>query len=538
MEKIQIKCSSCGQKFAVSESYKNRVVECGACDHRFKVEGSAIVRQKKKYYPGERTKLNSDSFAKVDSDTVPPQAEANSNLGFQPALQHKNVGAGYAQPPSPKRSFAILLGIFLIILFIVIFILGSRPDGILRNMDGQKRILLAAFIAILGSGLIIGGFRSKVKGIFLALLLGGTLVALPFLFPVLITPEVTEGSRLGSNDSNVIQDEKIKAQEEQKIDTYKNNIGYRKVTSRRAEATNPDHIKVLVVRDIGSHTDTICNYLEEELNLDFLPTTYTSDRSLDGRRITLIIMEADISTADLYELTKKFGIPAEMNAMRTELDVIEVLVKEDKLTNTSTDILLDESNPSFFDANYAELYHISRDRRIAAIQRLEKVKLSLGRRADIADQLSKMINIKDQEISNEAIRTLKKWSVPEYKLDNKVKAYADALADKGNLESPVLEYLIDKKVPGISGILSKQWLNSNGHLIWDDIIRRAGKQGEAAIIKALPKAKSAHLKAASSVLLKIGTRKSLPALSAALSRADKEDAKYLKATIDEIKSRR
>ena len=70
MEKIQIKCSSCGQKFEVSGSYRNRTVECGACDHRFKVEGAALVRQQKKYYPGEKSQINTDSFAKIESDNI------------------------------------------------------------------------------------------------------------------------------------------------------------------------------------------------------------------------------------------------------------------------------------------------------------------------------------------------------------------------------------------------------------------------------------------------------------------------------------
>lgn len=538
MEKIQIKCSSCGQKFAVSESYKDRIVECGACDHRFKVAGDAILQQKKKFYPGERTQLNSDNFAKLETDTVPQQAEANSNLGFQPALQHKNVGPGYAQPPSAKRSFAILVGAGLIILFIVIFIVGSSQNGMLENVDEQKRILLAAFIAILGCALIIGGFRHKIKGLAIALVLGGSLLALPFVFPVAQTPEVTDGDDLGFANSIAVDEVKTKAESEKKIDAYKNDIGYRKVISRRENASNAKLIKAIVVRDIGSHTDTICDYLEEELNLESKPITYASERSLEGRRVTLIILEHDVSTPDLVEITKKFGDPAEMNQMRTELDVIEVLVKEDRLTSTSTDILTDETNPLFFSGNYQELFNISRDRRLAAVQRLEKVKSSLGRRSDIADKLSKMINVKNQTISNEAIRALNKWTIPEYKLDHKVKNYAEALADKGNLNTSVMEYLIEKKIPDISDILAKQWLNSNGHLIWDDLIKQAGPQGELAIIKALPQADSAHLKAASSVLMKIGTTKSLPALSATLNRADKEDAKYLKATIDEIKSPR
>jgi len=497
------------------------------------------MRQKKKYYPGERSQINSDNFAKVDSANDSVQPVPTNELGFQPAPQYdKHVNPNHVQPASTKRTFAVAAGALLIILFIVIFILGSQPDGMLQNMDGQKRILLAGFIALLGSGLIIGGSRHKIKGILLSLLLAGSLITLPFVFPVLKTPEVSAGSDLATNDPTKIKENLTKEGLDKEIQDYKINIGFKKVASTRAKSSNPSHVKALIVRDIGSHTDTIANYFKDVLNLDIAPIERTGERSLDSRRVTLFIIEAPITTEELIELTKKFGTPAEMNQIRTQLDVVEVLVNEDKLRNTSSEILDDENNPAFFNANLQELFHISADRRIAAIQRLDKVKSSLGRRADIADRLSKMINTNDTKISDEAIRTLKKWAIPEYKLDHKVKSYAEALADKGNLALPVMQYLVEKQVPDISDILAKQWLNSNGHLVWDDIVQKAGSQGETAIIKALPKANSAHLKAASSVLRRIGTKRSLPALSAALARAKKEDAKYLKATIDEIKSRR
>ena len=537
MEKIQIKCSSCGQKFAVSESYKNRTVECGACDHRFKVEGAAIIKQNKKYYPGEKSQVNSDSFGKVDSDNKSVSPIENNELGFQPAPQYnKKIDPSYAQPPSARRTFATVTGAGIIIFFIVIFILGSRPDGMLQNIDSQKRIILAGFIVLLGSCLIISGSRNKIKGIFLSIMLGGSLATLPFVFKVTKSPEVSDGSKLDT--SNPEQKEETRNDIEKKIEQYKINIGFRKVQSARKNANDPSHVKALVVRDIGSHTDTIANYFKEELALEIPPTDYQGERSLDSRRVTLFVLNTDISTDELIEMTKKFATPAVMDIVRTQLDVVEVLVDEEKLKNRNSKILDDESNPEFFNANFQELFHISRDRKITALQRLEKVKSSLGRRADIADKISMMINVKDVQLSNEAIRTLNKWAIPEYKLDYKVKAYAEALTDKGNLELPVMEYLVEKKIPNISNILANQWLNSNGHLIWDDLIRQAGSQGEAAIIQALPSADSAHLKAASSVLIKIGTRKSLPALNAALVRAEKEDAKYLKATIDEIKSRR
>lgn len=544
MEKIQIICTSCGQKFAVSESYKGRMVECGGCDHRFKVEGAAIARQKKKFYPGERAALNSESFAKVESDSV-TSTENKNELGFQPASYQKNVSADYAQPPSNKRTFAIIAGVILISLFILIFMLGSQPDGMLKDMDEQKRILLAGFIAILGSGLIIGGARHKFKGIVLALVLGGSLAALPFVFHIEPTPSSQAGLNSGSDTISKTDDSKIANKERQaKIDQYKESIGYGRVEAKRLESETPQNIKALVIKDMGSHTDTINNYLKYELNLDTPPSIYNTGLELaeeDGsiRRVNLLIIDSDVSDEKLIEMTKKFGTPVAMDDMRTDLQVIEVQLKEELLQNTSTKVLTDETHAEFFSANYLELSHISHDRQMKAITRLSNVKSSLGRRADIAARLGDMINVKDKRRSIEVIRALKLWALPEYKLDKKIVAYANAHPiDTVNLKPAVMEYLVEKKVAGISGILEKQWLNDNGHLVWDDLIQKAGGEGETAIINALPKADSAHLKSAAAILSKIGTSRSIPALTTAIQRAKSGDAKYLKASIDEIKSRR
>lgn len=536
MEKIQIKCTSCGQKFAVSESYKNRMVECGACDHRFKVEGAALIRQKKKYYPGERASVNADSFAKVESDSIPSQSQQTNELGFQPA-QYENHPTDFTPPLGTKRTFMVILGVALLILFLLIFFLGSRPNGILQNVDEQKRILLAGFITLLSAGLIIGADRRKLRAILTVLILGGGLCAMPFLIPVEQTPIIVDGASIDSQPDDK-PEEKMQEEYTKKLEAYKDGIGYRKVVAERNKVKNPEKVKAIVVRDIGSHTDTICNYFKYELGLDIAPTSYTSNRQLDNRRVSLILLESDLSTDEIREMTKKFGIPAEMSKLHRELDVVEVLVNENLLKNANTKQITDQANPNFFAANYSELSNISRDKQLDAIRRLARVKGSLGLRADIATKLASMITLKDHDKSNEAINALKLWALPEYKLDDKVKSYAAILANRGNLEIPVMEYLIHKKVPGISDILAVQWLNSNGHIVWDDLIKQAGSQGEEALIKALPKADSAHLKAACSALMRIGTKRSIPALTSALKGASKEDAKYLKTTIDEIQSRR
>jgi len=68
MDKIQIRCHACGQKFSVSESYMGKMVECGTCDELFEVNEDALIR-KRKFYPGEKSKDASKTFAKAAPST-------------------------------------------------------------------------------------------------------------------------------------------------------------------------------------------------------------------------------------------------------------------------------------------------------------------------------------------------------------------------------------------------------------------------------------------------------------------------------------
>ena len=103
----------------------------------------------------------------------------------------------------------------------------------------------------------------------------------------------------------------------------------------------------------------------------------------------------------------------------------------------------------------------------------------------------------------------------------------------------MLEYLIEKKVPDISSVLADQWARPDAGFLLEKTIISAGKEGELAIIKALPKVKGAHIKSGATILEKIGSSAdALTVLSAALIDADEQDKKKIKDAIDAVRSRR
>ena len=50
---LLIRCPTCGQRFKVGEDLRERTVECGGCESRFRINDEVIVRGRK-FYPGER----------------------------------------------------------------------------------------------------------------------------------------------------------------------------------------------------------------------------------------------------------------------------------------------------------------------------------------------------------------------------------------------------------------------------------------------------------------------------------------------------
>lgn len=507
------------------------MVECGGCDEKFKVEGSAIVRQKK-HYPGEKSESNAEVYAK-SSSAEPSQ---NQDVAFQTA-DYQNVSAEYAQPPKPLKTFMICTGAIFILLFIAIFLIGGRDGGYLRGLDNTNRLILAGFIAFAGSGLIISGSRHKTKGLLLSLVLGGSLIAMPFVFPEVIEATLADRpmedpSLLVSTDTDANKNT-FSAQ----LEKYKRNIGFAKVDASRISLNDPDSLKALVLRQSKiQDLDTILPYLKHKLGINDNPVVYTFGREINGQPVTLITFVTETPLERVFEMTKKFGNPQEMDEVRTALKVIEVIVDRNTLKGQPTELTNDENHPNYFDANYAELGNIDRDKQLDAARRLQSA-TSKGRQADISSALSELINSNDHELSRQAIATLYHWTLPEYKTDQRVLDYAKEIVGTELMHRSVMEYLADKDVAGSEVIFAKQWTSSKGFLLWENYLVRAKKRGETAVISSLPTLNQTHFKSAASILSKVATAESIPAINAMLSRVNENDKKYFKAAIDEIKSR-
>jgi len=277
MEKIPIKCTSCGQKFSVTKSYLGKMVECGACDEKFKVEGAAIIKQRK-HYPGEKAESNADMFAKSPSFS----SEKQKDVAFQTA-NYQNLDKAYVQIKSPIKTFMMITGVILIFIVLTMFLLGGNEDGSLKDLDNSKRMVLAGFVALAGAGLIIAGSINKLKALLGAIVLGGSLAAMPFIFPEVKTVKTAPALSENIDSINIAKAETIQDAFDKELQNYKEGIGYSKVEAARIALNKPHALKALVLSNTKiQDQDTILTYLHYTLGLDALPVTYPYGREVDG----------------------------------------------------------------------------------------------------------------------------------------------------------------------------------------------------------------------------------------------------------------
>ena len=504
-----------------------KMVECGTCDTLFEVNEDALTK-KRKIYPGERTKNSTNSFVKISHTTT------NNNVNFETA-SYNNLDSKYAQPRSFSKSLSIAAGVTLLLLFILLFSLGGREGGFLQDIDNSKRYILSGFIALIGTILILLGSRNKIKGLLTSIVLGGGLAAMPIIFPE-VTNSINPSDLTLIPDSPPLIEENFDDNFTKRLETYKIGIGFDIIESLRKEAPAGKVKAIILLENKIQYLDSILPYLERVLNLEKTPASYSFGREIDGKPITLLTMSTEVKFDEVFELTKRFGKPMEMNDIHSALEVIEVTVDKEALAPPLAETTTNPLHPEYFNVNYLELKSIDRSRQLSAAERLRSGEY-LGRQADISKLLASQITVTDHELSEQFISTLNNWTTPQYKTDGQVLDYAKKVAGTNDMSRSVMDYLVDRKVPGAADIFAKQWATTKGGLLWASYLIEAKNVGEDAVLKALPNIGDSHYKSAASILSKVGTARSIPSLNIAISKANAENKKYLKAVIDEIKSR-
>ncbi|MEO1857114.1 MAG: hypothetical protein ABGY95_07100 [Rubritalea sp.] len=523
MSEIKIRCPKCKECFDVSGEMMGFPIECAACQHPFDLSNEHVDKLAIRQFPGDKAQGLKGFSKRI------PNVTNGSEVHFRTASYDQEMDPNAIMPLGPRRLLAISAGVTLMGLVILFFVLGNGELGAMTDVADDKRWVLAGFSALVGSLLIIFGFRKyRTFGVIFALVLATAVCSMPIIYPAQLSPVI-----IGSN-TEIMPSEPLTLDPDAELLAYKISIGYASVQSKIAQAADPEKVvAVALMRAKPAYLDTIKDYLARALNTDEVPRVYTNRELNDQPCILLVYLNSKQPLEKAALLIGEFGT---VMKVRKDLQIVEVVVEPSTFKNSKFDVLVDDENPQFYQANLAELKHIDQERQLAAVQRLSKTQ-KFFLRADIARQFQTLIELESLELKLAAVEALARWDRADQ--DN-ASALIVSQARKFAVNQKIvpqsyLNYLLEQKVEEVGDILLYAWMKER--VLHEVTLIRAGKIAEVALIDMLPELEPVELDSAANVLRKIGTSDALPSLLIAYELANEDVKKSLKATIDEIKSR-
>lgn len=504
-ESLSIRCPQCRQRFSVDGSLLNRMVECGGCDTRFRINDEVIVRSRK-IYPGERNDPELQRFQRVPLSASAPEGMRTANYA---EFNHpERLG-----PASPQRIIAGIIGVGLMVLVALILIFSGSPGGSFYAMTMQSKLVIAAFVSLVGVALLIYANRnSRIKGGAAGLLMAAGLISIPFVFRDGSDP-ADAGKTLDNSRAEPLFPEEDK-------DLHQ--------LLRERFSTKPLENEQEKMEEMGAGKKAYGVYLEDmdQSNLyisrDYLireteagPSSHPYPR--DEGNYLMILTGVSKDFPELAEIAGKLGRTSERYP---EIGVIVVSVDNQQFVAGSADKLNDKQDPAFYELNQRELASIDIDRVRRAVERLSDAEPAIYR-TDISRQMSDILKKPGINFHKELAAALMKWT------DDSVAAGESALiALKGLMAAgdPVPESLValllkEKETRAIP-LVAELWTKNPS--IWDSYLAKFGAAAEPVVSPHLSDKEAPLRRSSISILEQIGSRKNLGALRQMTSDKDPE----------------
>ncbi len=514
---MRIKCPECSQKFDVTENFLGKTVECGSCDHRFKVTDYHVVAEKNKFYPGEKRDASLDNFGKSSASLDAPVAFAQAH--YQPGIHADVVG-----PPRPRRTVAAILGASILVLVIVVFLLAGGKEGNMRDMETINRFIFVAFTVLIGGGLLFfGTARNKKVGWVAGVVLCLVVLSLPMIFPGNPTSATIIDNAEELDDETINQLDRQQSTEE-----YLFEIGYDPV--RKALVGNkPETVVGIYLRDASQNLRSkIARYLYNATDKVSRETSY--DRGITGLNGLILLVEQKKTIDEIALLCETFG---RIEKISRDHRVIDVTVENNKVGSLDQDKALDPDDVNFQSQNLKALTDIDPNVQIKAVIRLGNSEPK-ALRDDITQQMLLMLPEANKELKIELIKALRVWSQPGDGAGKLVMEAVDELHKEGAVDKNGVEFLIQRKIDGVGVILMDLW--KKNPVAWAETLKNLGEGAEILLLPILNDLDETQVVVASDILGKVGSQASIAPIQDAMTKMKSEAAKKsMQAAIDEIK---
>ncbi len=485
------------------------MVECGTCDHRFRLAEEVIVRQKK-MYPGERRDASLDRFARVPMSSGVP-------VNFQTVNYATESPPPAFEPTSPLRLVLGLTACVAIVAVALLLILGGSPGGVLDGTPLAKRLALAAFTAVVALAMLIGANpRARGKAIVGGGLVGLGLMVLPFLFREGEKPLQQEDG--GSLVLEPLPDE-VPPEEEDPYAELKREMSYTPLAKEIERVGESERVAGVWLRDLRElHKFQVRDYLIRATDAD--PSSHMYPRPPD---YLMVITGGNAELRELEEICRRFGEVRRIDDLR----VVEVRVDNDVFVEGPQDKLTATGTDAFYELNLRELESIEIQRAKRAVSRLAGAEPRVYRK-DIVSRLRQLLKGGDRDLANEIARALEVWAEEGDGSLEVVRESAAKFAADGPKEVPeaMVRFLAARRDSSILPVVDDLWAGNPTK--WEECYGMMGPLVEETLPARLDKLSPFLKLSAVRLLGRSGTAKSIPALEAARGSAGGE----LRAAID------
>lgn len=532
-EKLPIRCPGCGQRFKVGLELKDRMVECGTCEHRFRVNDEVVVRQKK-FYPGERRDMSLDRFSRIPKGTPMPSNFQSVQYASEPAQAE-------IQPLSPLRLMLGFVGGAGVILVALLLAFGGSPGGMLDGAPQSKRLALAGFTALIAAVFfILANPRAKVRAILGSLVSAALLVSFPFFFTEGNKPVDASAEGLSYDETKAAREAAAAAETPiSDIELLKEEINTKPLEKAIADiAANPENkgrtavgiwlrdVREFQKRQISSYVERASGVLKDQSHMYVRDTGYL-----------MVVPGVKDDLAELAKLCERFG---EVRRVIDPLQVIEVAVQEDKFAVGDLKKLTNKEDPAFYELNRRELESIDLGRAKDAVTRLADAEPKLYRK-DINRRMVQLLKESDTDeqsiqMQSQIGRALVAWTEEgdgsEAVVRQVISRYPPTSTE---LPESLVKFLMIKKDPEAIPLVDALW--AADFTRWEELYLGFGPGIEDPVLARFPTASAPMKRSATRLLAKNGSAKSIPVLEAAISEADSELKVLIDRAITSIRSR-
>ncbi len=505
---LLIRCPSCGQRFKVGEDLRERTVECGGCEHRFRINDEVIVRGRK-FYPGERPNSDLNRFQRV------PLSMAAPAMGQQTMRYLEPPDPALLEPMSPLRILAGIVGVAGMIVMALLLMFGASRGGMLDGMAMGNRLLMAGFAGFMGIVLLIyANPKARLKALGFGLLMSGGLMAVPFGFTVGSAPQA---ERVVSVTDAVIPQPAADVAIDEATVALRNRIGTDPLIKeiKRLEAEkSKKHVIGLWLRGL---TD-----MNRFLVRDYIFRATGADRSShfyprDGGDFLMVVIGPRQSLEEFTEVTAALGQTAKIYP---ELSVIEVRVNNENFSEGPIEKLSNKDDPAFYDLNKRELESIDLERVKRAVQRLAESEPKIYR-SDITRKLISLLEEDGLDFKGNICHALSTWSEIQGPASKAaLKVVKQLMGAKAAVPQDMIALIVKEKNAEVIPYLNQLW--AKDATTWESLYAEMGPAIEPTILHDFPETEGPIRHSAVRLLGRVGGADSLPVLAAAVAGANPE----------------